>query len=182
MVFARMKRLRFGRTTRFGHRGARQHRDDERRFTPLAGFTLLELTIVTVIIGILASMAAPSVQAVREKALVARAIGDMKAIEIELNQYHANNMLPPDDLTAIERDGLLDPWGNPYAYTKIAGAGKGGKGAFRKDKFLVPLNSDFDLYSMGPDGQSKAPLASPVSKDDIIRANDGSYMGIAEFF
>ena len=35
---------------------------------------------------------------------------------------------------------------------------------------------------MGPDGQSKAPLASPVSKDDIIRANDGGYMGIAELF
>ncbi len=147
----------------------------------MAGFTLLELTIVTVIIGVLASMAAPNVQRVRERALVARAIGDMKAIEIELNQYHANNMLPPDDLTAIERETLLDPWGNPYAYLKIAGA-SGGKGSFRKDKFLVPLNSDFDLYSMGPDGQSKPPLASPVSKDDIIRANDGSYIGIAEFY
>ncbi len=149
----------------------------------MAGFTLLELTIVTVIIGVLASIAAPNVQRVREKALVARAIGDMKAIEIELLLYAANNLtaLPPDDLTAIEREALLDPWGNPYAYTRIAGT-KGGAGTFRKDKFLVPLNSDFDLYSMGPDGQSKAPLASPVSKDDIIRANDGGYMGIAELF
>ena len=176
-----MKRLRFGRPPRLWRRSARRRRDGLRRFTPLAGFTLLELTIVTVIIGILASMAAPNVQRVREKALVARSIGDMKAIEIELIQYHANNMLPPDDLTAIERDGLLDPWGNPYAYLKIAGA-SGGKGAFRKDKFLVPLNSDFDLYSMGPDGESDAPLASSVSKDDVIRANDGSYIGIAEFF
>ena len=176
-----MKRLRSGRPTRFGRRGARIRRDDVWRFTPLAGFTLLELTIVTVIIGVLASMAAPNVQRVRERALVARAIGDMKAIEVELNQYTANNMLPPDDLTAIERDALVDPWGNPYAYTKIAGT-KGGKGAFRKDKFLVPLNSDFDLYSMGPDGKTKPPLASPVGKDDIIRANDGGYMGIAELF
>ncbi len=176
-----MKRLRSGRPTRLGRRHARKRRADVWRFTPIAGFTLLELTIVTVIIGILASMAVPNVQRVREKALVARAIGDMKAIEVELNQYQANNMLPPDDLTAIERDGLLDPWGNPYAYAKIAGA-SGGKGAFRKDKFLVPLNSDFDLYSKGPDGKSKAPLAAKDSKDDIIRANDGGYMGIAELF
>ncbi len=179
-----MKRLRSGRPgrpTRPGRRSVPVHRDGVWRFNPMAGFTLLELTIVTVIIGILASMAAPNVQRVRERALVARAIGDMKAIEIELLQYTSNNMLPPDDLTAIERDVLRDPWGNPYSYVRIAGV-TGGKGAFRKDRFLVPLNSDFDLYSMGPDGQSKAPLASPVSKDDIIRANDGGYMGIAELF
>ena len=177
-----MNRLRSGRPTRIGRRRVPARRDEVRRYTLLAGFTLLELTIVTVIIGILASMAAPNVQRVREKALVARAIGDMKAIEVELNQYTANNMLPPDDLTVIERETLLDPWGHPYAYAKIAGAGKGGKGGFRKDKFLVPLNSDFELYSMGPDGQSKAPLSSPVSKDDIIRANDGGYMGVAALF
>ena len=35
---------------------------------------------------------------------------------------------------------------------------------------------------MGPDGKTKPALASPVGKDDIIRANDGAYMGIAELF
>ncbi|GMR12050.1 MAG: hypothetical protein BMS9Abin29_0237 [Gemmatimonadota bacterium] len=178
---ARMTLWRSGRPTRLGRCGARKRRADLRRFARMSGFTLLELTIVTVIIGVLASMAAPNVQRVRERALVARAIGDMKAIEVEVNQYAVNYMLPPDDLAAIERDGLLDPWGNPYAYARIAGV-TGGKGAFRKDKFLVPLNSDFDLYSMGPDGKSKAPLAAKDSKDDIIRANDGGYMGIAELF
>lgn len=128
---------------------------------PVSGFTLLELAIVTVIVGVLASMAAPMVQGVREKALVARAIGDMKAIEIELNQYTVTNMLPPADLAPIERDGMLDPWGNPYAYLAINVGGGGGKGGApagaRKDKFLVPINSDFDLYSMGPDGLSQPP-------------------------
>ena len=53
-------------------------------------------------------------------------------------------------------------------------------GQTRKDKNLVPLNSDFDLYSMGPDGASQPPLAAPVSHDDIIRASDGAYVGSAE--
>ena len=146
---------------------------------PMAGFTLIELAIVTVIVGVLASIAAPNVQRVRDRALVARAIGDMKAIESELNQYLANNFLPPPDLTVIERENMLDPWGNPYAYLPIAGSSKG---ALRKDKFLVPINSDYDLYSLGPDGLSQPPLGTKQSKDDIIRANDGGYMGVAEFF
>lgn len=68
-----------------------------------------------------------------------------------------------------------------------AGGGRGGGGRpaiamARKDRFQVPINSDFDLYSMGPDGQSKPPLNTPVSRDDILRANDGAFYGIAEEF
>ena len=50
----------------------------------------------------------------------------------------------------------------------------------RKDRSLVPLNSTYDLYSMGKDGQSQPPLTAKASRDDIIRANDGSFYGIAE--
>ncbi len=49
----------------------------------------------------------------------------------------------------------------------------------RKDRFLVPLNSDFDLYSKGPDRKSVPPLTAEASRDDIIRANDGGYIGLA---
>ena len=52
----------------------------------------------------------------------------------------------------------------------------------RKDKYLVPINSDFDLYSMGKDGQSAAALTAKISKDDIVRANDGQYIGLAEAY
>ncbi|MEW6683930.1 MAG: hypothetical protein AB1451_13595 [Nitrospirota bacterium] len=52
-------------------------------------------------------------------------------------------------------------------------------GQARKDQFLVPLNSTYDLYSMGPDGDSKPPLKAKMSQDDIIRANDGQYIGLA---
>jgi general secretion pathway protein G len=52
-------------------------------------------------------------------------------------------------------------------------------GAARKDHFLVPLNSDYDLYSVGKDGDSRPPLSAPVSADDVIRASDGAYIGLA---
>ena len=51
-----------------------------------------------------------------------------------------------------------------------------------KDRFLVPINSDFDLYSMGKDGKSQMPLTAKDSRDDIIRANDGAYIGLAYAF
>jgi general secretion pathway protein G len=65
------------------------------------------------------------------------------------------------------------------------GGGGGGPSAVslaRKDRFLVPINSDFDLYSMGPDGRTQATLNAPVSRDDVIRAANGAYYGLAEKF
>ncbi|MDH4252786.1 MAG: type II secretion system GspH family protein, partial [Nitrospira sp.] len=47
----------------------------------------------------------------------------------------------------------------------------GGVGGARKDRFLVPINSDFDIYSMGKDKDTVAPLNPPKSHDDIIRAS-----------
>lgn len=64
------------------------------------------------------------------------------------------------------------------------GGGNGGCGSGqpRKDHFLHPISSDFDLYSMGKDGDSVAPLTAQKSRDDIIRANDGGYYGLASNF
>ena len=59
------------------------------------------------------------------------------------------------------------------------GSGGGGNGGKRKDRFIVPLNSTFDLYSMGPEGESVAPLTAKASRDDVIRANDGEFVGPA---
>ena len=55
-------------------------------------------------------------------------------------------------------------------------------GGARKDKFLVPLNTDYDLYSRGQDGESAGPLTASESKDDVIRALDGRYVGLASDF
>ncbi len=75
---------------------------------------------------------------------------------------------------------MLDPWGQAYRYFNIMTAK--GKGNLRKDKALNPINSDFDLYSMGKDGDSKLPLTPKVSHDDIIRARDGKFIGLASDF
>ena len=44
----------------------------------------------------------------------------------------------------------------------------------------MPINSDFDLYSMGPDGESSPPLTAKSSRDDIVRANNGNFIGTAQ--
>ena len=141
--------------------------------------------IVSVILGTLAALAIPRLNGAIYKAQIARATGDIKAIEIELYDFWADNGRLPDSLDEIGRGNTLDPWGHPYQYARIAGNlgnGNGGKGAngetFRKDRFLKPLNSDFDLYSMGADGATKATLSASASQDDIVRANDGGFIGL----
>ena len=162
-----------------------------------SGFTLIELLLVLVILGTLSGIAAPYLQKARERAQIARAIGDIRALQIEIANYEATHNEPPNSLIDIGREGLLDPWGRPYEYLKIriagggsggggrgggGGGGGGGTGQARKDRFLVPINSDYDLYSLGPDGRSSPPLTALASRDDVIRANDGGYIGIAEGF
>ncbi len=139
------------------------------------GFTLIELLLAMMITGTLAGLAMPKLHQVIEKARVAKAIGDLKALSTDIS-----GMEPlPNSLADAGRGGFLDPWGNPYQYTDLTGAPPG---LARKDKFLVPLNSDFDLYSMGPDGVSQPALTAAASKDDIIRANDGGYVGPASSY
>jgi general secretion pathway protein G len=88
----------------------------------------------------------------------------------------------PDSLAVIGHGSLLDPWGHPYQYLKIAGGDVKGKGKLRRDRFLNPLNADYDLYSMGPDGDTKTNLNAKESRDDIVRANSGAFIGTASDF
>ena len=141
------------------------------------GFTLIELVIVMTIIGALAALAIPNFQRVAERARVVAAIGDITTIQQNCQEYFLINGSYPNSLADIGVAGLIDPWGNPYVYLPVAGTPQG---QLRKDRFLVPVNSDFDLYSMGPDGRSVAPFTAAQSRDDIVRANDGGFVGIAD--
>jgi general secretion pathway protein G len=86
----------------------------------------------------------------------------------------------PDALADASLDAKVDPCGRPYQNFNLRTSK--GNGQPRKDKKLAPLNSDFDLYSVGPDGLTAASLANNNSRDDVVRARDGGFLGTAEEF
>ncbi|MBN2124290.1 MAG: prepilin-type N-terminal cleavage/methylation domain-containing protein [Deltaproteobacteria bacterium] len=141
------------------------------------GFTLVELLVTVGILATLASIAVPTYSRFIDKARITKAIAEIRILEKEIMAYSEGKESLPQTLDDIGRGNLMDPWGNPYQYLNLQTTS--GKGKARKDRFLVPLNTDFDLYSMGKDGSSSPPLTAKSSYDDIIRANDGRYVGIA---
>ncbi|WP_280140421.1 type II secretion system major pseudopilin GspG [Pseudomonas borbori] len=121
-----------------------------------AGFTLIEIMVVVVILGILAALVVPQIMSRPDQAKVTVARGDIKAISAALDMYKLDNHAYPSTQQGLEalvdkptgnppaknwnREGYLkrlpiDPWGNVYQYLA-----PGTKGAF-------------DLYSLGADGK-----------------------------
>jgi general secretion pathway protein G len=125
------------------------------------------------IVATLAALATPRLMGAIERARVARAIGDIRAIQAQVD----GNDLLPLTLAEVGFGDKLDPWGRSYVYNPFVRLGR--PGSSRRDRFLVPLNSEYDLYSVGRDGLSRTPLTVPVSRDDVIRANDGGFIGLA---
>lgn len=141
------------------------------------GFSLLELMAVITVLGVLLAVAMPSYARYVARANTSAAIADIARIHLAIETYTMNHDVPPPDLAAIGKGGMLDPWGQPYIYLSFTGLK--GKGAMRKDKNLVPINTEYDLYSVGPDGESVPPLTAKNSRDDIVMANDGGFIGVA---
>ena len=133
------------------------------------------------IIATLAAIAMPVGSKYIDRTRIKRAIVEIYLLEREMTIYKMENGTYPNGLDDIGQDGLLDPWGNPYEYLNIVDANPP-RGKMRKDRFLVPVNSDYDLFSRGKDGQTRKPFQNPKSRDDIVRANDGEYVGLAEYF
>jgi general secretion pathway protein G len=144
-----------------------------------AGFTLIEILVALAIIGILSGLAIPGYSEFIYRAEVGRAISEVEALASEIQGFYFGTGKYPANLGEIGRDGMPDPWGNPYQYLNIADDDPP-NGALRKDRNLVPVNSDYDLYSVGRDGDSAGALTAAVSKDDVVRANNGGFIGLAE--
>ncbi len=143
-------------------------------------FTIVELIAAVGIVAIVAAIAVPVYSGIEQKVRVSAALGDMGRIEIAVAKFltKGNGALPAN-LAAVGLDTLNDPWGNPYQYLNIEATPDTGIGAVRKNRNLMPINSDYDLYSMGKDGKSDSPLTARESKDDIVRGANGAYFGLA---
>ncbi len=120
------------------------------------GFTLIEIMIVVVIIGLLAAAIVPQLFGNVDKAGIAKAKADIQSMQTALIMFKLDNFVYPSTEMGLKalvekpdsatirywRDGGYlqhvgkDPWGNAYLYEA---PGKHG--------------SDYDLYSLGADGQ-----------------------------
>ena len=120
------------------------------------GFTLIEIMVVVVILGILAALVVPQVMGRPDQAKVTAAQNDIRAIGAALDMYRLDNHVYPSTQQGLEalvkkpsgmpaaknwnKDGYLkrlpvDPWDNPYQYLAPGSQGP------------------FDLYSLGADGK-----------------------------
>jgi general secretion pathway protein G len=140
------------------------------------GYTIIEAMMVLGIMGIGASLAYPIYSSYFEDMEIANVKKDFVLIDLKIETYFATHGEYPPDLATIgmQKD---DPWGTPYQYLNMDLAD--GEGQKRKDHNQVPINSDYDLYSKGPDGDSVGPLTGQPSHDDIIRADNGAFIGEA---
>jgi general secretion pathway protein G len=147
---------------------------------PERGFTLVEIVIVIAIAGILIWIGVPVVQGYMDRARVAQAVTEIGDMSTKIRAQIRSKGALPDSLDAAGFGGRVDPWGHPYQYLNLFTSK--GNGVARKDKKLAPLNSDFDLYSVGADGDTAASLVNAKSRDDVVRARDGGFIGLASDF
>lgn len=121
------------------------------------GFTMLELMVVIVILGILASMVVPNVLGNKDIAMKQKAVSDITQLETSLKMYKLHNhkypttdqgldaLVTKTDIDPVPRtfpeEGYLprlpnDPWDNPYI---LLNPGEHGT---------------IDVFSTGPDGEA----------------------------
>ena len=120
-------------------------------------FTLVELMVVIVIIGLLATVVAINVLPSQDKAMVGKARADIAVLEQAIETYRLDNLTFPEDAQGLQalvsppaglarperyrQGGYVrrlpeDPWGNPYQYRRNSAHG-----------------GQFDVWSLGADGR-----------------------------
>lgn len=142
------------------------------------GFTVTELLAVMAVAAILTAIAIPSYRSIMEKKDVSKVIEDLNQIATAVEQKYYSADAYPDSLAEIGLDGMKDPWGNAYYYLNLKNPANASLA--RKDQAQHPANNDFDLYSVGADGNTATNFNNSKSKDDIVRANNGNYFGLVK--
>ena len=151
-----------------------------RRFHTQRGVTIMDLMLTLIIASLLLAVAVPAYDRYTQRAKVSKAIGDIGYISLAIDRFRLRNRdRVPMSLDELNIDIPEDPWGQPYVFLNIID-GDSNTGAVRKDGRLNPLNTDYDLYSIGKDGDSSTALNAGPSRDDIVRANDGAFVGLGE--
>jgi general secretion pathway protein G len=130
------------------------------------------------LVVILAAVAIPSYKSYIERCDSTKAIAMLEVMTIAIEDYRLTNHVYPSSLDLVGYDSTLDPWDVPFRYLWIEDNPDGSIiTKQRKNRWDNPVNTDFDLYSMGPDGQSQLPFTDVQARDDIVRAYDGTYFG-----
>ena len=151
-----------------------QYPTRRRQITALGGcgFTLIELIVVTTILGVLTLMAFPVfsnyIRTVKNGACAA----DIRVIDKAIQAYVIDKNALPNSLDDVGMGEKLDPWKRLYVYQDLS---KGA--ALMNFAGIEALNTDYDLYSKGEDGASTPASGNPGNEDDIVRSNDGVYVG-----
>lgn len=120
-----------------------------------AGFTLIELILVVIIIGALVAMVMPRLAGRSEQARVSAARADVQAnIATALKLYELDNGSYPmtdEGLNALlEKPGSAKNWNGPYLEKKPVDPWSRG---YQYESPGSHRSHDYDLYSLGKDGQ-----------------------------
>ena len=122
--------------------------------------------------------AVPGVTSRLEQQRIDQAIKDIVRIEASVERYRLAHHALPDSLAQLDQATSVDPWGNTYEYVNFATRGLAGQRRYHN----LPVNFDYDLYSRGSDGRTEQMLNAEAARDDIVRARDGEFVGLAAEF
>jgi general secretion pathway protein G len=81
------------------------------------------------------------------------------------------------DVLSSERESLVSGIAASSGFQMFTGVPT--ESTRRRDRYMFPLNTDYDLFSLGPNGRTSVSLGESMGQDDVIRANNGGFFGTA---
>ncbi|MDH5183893.1 MAG: prepilin-type cleavage/methylation domain-containing protein [Gammaproteobacteria bacterium] len=148
----------------------------------ILGVTLIELLIVVAILATLTGLGITGYSSYRDTAYINTTKQEIVEIAALIDRYKLATGNWPGSLSDVKQQDRQDPWGNNYVYARIPnliGQVNTAGTDIRRDANEKPLNTFYDLYSKGIDGESVSSITFRTSRDDVIRARDGEFIGLA---
>lgn len=146
------------------------------------GFTLVEFSIAILVAALIIGTATPAYMYLVNKARTNKTIDEISSMQRDIDRFERKGNRFPDSLLEIYTEQPMDPWGNFYQYLNIKNASNPNAINPRTDKNFKKLNIDYDLFSTGADSLTLSPIAASESLDDLVRGDNGDYVGLARDF